>query len=464
MAKLTKAFRCSECSTPFPKWQGQCTNCKEWNTLVEETVTNASPSAVATHVARSGYAGAATGVSVTPVRLSDVKSSTYQRIGTGFSEFDRLMGGGVVKASVNFLSGEPGAGKSTLLLQFCDHSSRNGLRVLYASGEESLEQISMRADRLGIKCSENLLLVSETCVESIIDLVAKYRIDILIVDSLQTGFTPTIESVPGGMTQLVAVASLINAMSKSKGVTSFLVGHVSKDGDVAGPKKISHIVDVTIMLEAQDDGRFRVMRTSKNRFAATDSAFFAMTELGMRDVKNPSSLFLEKKDRDYEGCAISVIRDGTRSLLVEIQSLIDNAQVPDNPKRVCIGLDQKRMSLILAVISSRLGEKVGSKDIYLSIVGGLKAMDTSTDLSVAISILSNMSGKAVSGKIASFGEIGLLGEIRAVSNGLERVKEAEKLGFETIIIPERNKTRELDSLKIKIKTVKHLSEVAEFIL
>lgn len=464
MKKPAVVFRCCECGAESPKWQGQCSSCKEWNTMTEEKVVPAASAAkVATHVARSGYAGSATGSSVKALRLEEVSSTGYERIKTGLSEFDRLMGGGIVKDSVNFISGEPGAGKSTMLLQICNNVARSGLRVLYAAGEESLQQIKMRADRLGIKDNENLLLISETCVESIIEKIIELNITFLIIDSIQTGFSTTSDSASGGVTQLVAVASLINATSKQKGVTSFLIGHVSKTGDAAGPKMISHIVDTNINLDSQDDGRYRIMRTSKNRFAATDSAFFVMTEKGIMDVKNPSAIFLEKRDKDFSGCAISVIRDGTRSLLVEIQSLIDTAQSQENPKRVCIGLDQKRMSLILAVINSRLRIKVGSKDIYISIVGGLKTVDTSTDLSVAISIISNIEDINVSSKIASFGEIGLLGEIRAVSNGLERIKEAEKLGFETIIIPERNRTKEVEGMRIKVKTIKYLSEVIELL-
>ncbi len=462
MTKSSVSYRCSECNTNYSKWQGQCNECKEWSTIEEVKLAGKQ---IKSHITRSGYAGAASGLDNKPVKIKDIdiNQHSFARVGTGLREMDRMLGGGVVVGSVIFISGSPGAGKSTMLLQICDFIASSGIKVLYASGEESLSQIKMRADRLELGLSENLELVSETCVESIIEFCSKGGHGIIVFDSIQTAISSELESVAGGVAQIKQSASIITSFCKRNNVTSFIVGQVTKDGDMAGPKSLEHMVDVSITLDIQDNSRYRVSRSSKNRFAQTDSAFFIMMQNGMRDVQNPSSLFIENKDGSFVGSSISVIRDGTRCLLVEIQSLVDDAISKENPKRVCIGLDAKRMSLILAVMNSRIGLKTGGKDIYLSIVGGLKCDDTSTDLTVAISIISNVMNKEVPSTIASFGEMGLLGDIRAVSSGVERVREADKLGFKTIIIPKRNYSKELSSVNIKIVQVSSIDDVVNFV-
>lgn len=462
MSKNNVSYKCSECGADFPKWQGQCGECKEWNTLEEVKVTGKQ---IMAHVASSGYAGAATGANNRPVKIKDVdiNKQSFARIKSGLKELDRMMGGGIVVGSVVYISGSPGAGKSTLLLQICDFFAMNGLKVLYASGEESLAQLKMRAVRLGLSLHENLDLISETCVESIIDFCAKDKYKIVVIDSIQTAISSELQSIAGGVAQVKQSAKLITSFCKKNDVTSFIVGQITKDGDMAGPKSLEHMVDVHVCLDIQDNSRYRILRSPKNRFAETDSAFFVMMQNGMRDVQNPSSLFIENKDGSFVGSSISVIRDGTRCLLVEIQSLVDDAISKENPKRVCIGLDPKRVSLILAVMNSRMNIKTGGKDIYSSIVGGLKCDDTSADLTVAISIISNIMGKEIPSTLVSFGELGLLGDVRAVSSGVERVREAEKLGFKTIIIPKRNYSKELSSMKIGIVQVTNVGDVIKFI-
>ncbi len=429
MAKAKTAYVCTDCGAEFGKWQGQCTECGQWNTISEFKVGKS----VAARSARfEGYAG----------KLSEVQSLDHidleaqQRFTSGIGEFDRVLGGGLVPGSAVLIGGHPGAGKSTLLLQTMCYLA-GSVPALYVTGEESLQQVAMRATRLGIK-TNNLQMLSETNVESIIAAADKIKPKVLVVDSIQVVHMEGIESAPGSVSQVREGAAMLTRYAKQTGTVLFLVGHVTKEGSIAGPKVLEHMIDCSIMLEGSEDSRFRTLRGIKNRFGAVNElGVFAMLENGLKEVTNPSAIFLNRSDEQNAGSCVTVIWEGTRPLLVELQALVDESQM-NYPKRVAIGLDQNRLAMLLAVLHRHGGLHCGDQDVFVNVVGGVRVSETSADLAALLAVVSSFRNICLPHDMVIFGEVGLSGEIRPVPSGQERVHEAAKHGFKKAIVPKAN--------------------------
>lgn len=454
MAKNKIAFVCSECGADYTKWQGQCTECKAWNTLQEFRPSSQPKSRSAQYGgSRSGYAG----TSETQVTsLAEVDLTEQPRFTTGMIEFDRVLGGGLVKGSAVLVGGSPGAGKSTLLLQTMCHLSTH-MNTLYITGEESLQQVAMRANRLNLPTSQ-LQMLSETNVEAICELAEKLKPAIMVVDSIQVMHVPDVESAPGSVSQVREAAAWLTRFAKQTGTALFLVGHVTKDGSLAGPKVLEHMIDCSIMLESSGDSRFRTLRGIKNRFGAINElGIFAMLDTGLKEVKNPSSIFLSRENPDAPGSIVTVVWEGTRPILVEMQALVDESQM-GYPKRVAVGQDSNRMSMLLAVLNRHGGVFTGDQDVFLNVVGGVKVTETAGDLSALIAIVSSLKSKPLPQDLVVFGEVGLSGEIRPVPSGQERLKEAIKHNFQRAIIPLSNKPKSVPE-GVKVWGVKNLQEV-----
>lgn len=433
MAKRKVAYVCTECGADFPKWQGQCGACAEWNTLSEFVTDPASPS---THSARrSGYAGE----TVTVKRLDEIELTDAPRIQTGISELDRVLGGGLVPGSAVLIGGNPGAGKSTVLLQVMCQLAET-MKCLYVTGEESLAQVAMRADRLKLPKS-GLHMAAETDVEAIIDLARKEQPKILVVDSIQVMFLAALQSSPGSVAQVRESAAALTRFAKQTGTVLLIVGHVTKDGTLAGPKVLEHMIDCSLMLEGSSDARYRTLRGLKNRFGAVNElGVFAMTEQGLKEVKNPSAIFLNRADEVSSGSLVTVVWEGTRPLLVELQALVDQSHL-GNPRRVCVGLEQNRLAMLLAVLHRHGGIQVGDQDVFANVVGGVKVVETGADLALLLSIVSSFRDKPLSKDLVVFGEVGLSGEIRPVQQGQDRLQEAAKHGFRKAIVSRSNSPR-----------------------
>ncbi len=422
MAKRKVAYVCSECGADHSKWQGQCGACEEWNTLKEFTVTPAKSGSAA----RQGYAGAGTGINKV-VKLNEVSLEDLPRFTTGMQEFDRVLGGGMVPGSVNLIGGHPGAGKSTLLLQIMCYLAQH-MSVLYITGEESLQQVALRAQRLNLP-TDKIQMLTETDVEQIVSIAKNCEPKVIVVDSIQVMHTPGVESAAGSVTQVRESAAYLTRFAKQSNTVLFLVGHVTKDGSLAGPKVLEHMIDCSIMLEGDSDNRFRTLRGIKNRFGAVNElGVFAMMETGLKEVKNPSSIFLTRSDKPVSGSVVMVVWEGTRPILVEIQALVDDSHF-GNPKRVAVGLDQNRLSMLLAVMHRHGGVHTGDQDVYINVVGGVRVSETSADLALLMSVLSSFRDRPLDQNLVVFGEVGLSGEIRPVPSGQERLKEAAKHGF-----------------------------------
>lgn len=420
-------YVCNQCGAHFTQWAGQCTSCQSWNSLTEETAQKKDKRSL--HF--NGYSNEKTQI----VPIKEIPFSEELKRKTFSKELDRVLGGGLVQGSVTLLGGDPGIGKSTLLIQTLAHFSLN-LPVLYVTGEESLQQVALRANRLQLK-SDNLKLFSETHVESIIDNTKKEKPAILVIDSIQTIFTDAIQAAPGGVSQVRESAQQLVRFAKSNQITLFLVGHVTKEGALAGPRVLEHMVDTVLYFEGQTDNRFRMIRAIKNRFGAVNElALFAMTDKGLKDVSNPSALFLSKTEKALPGSVVMVTREGTRPMLVEIQSLVDTAH--GQPRRVCVGLDTNRLAMLLAVLHRHGGIATYDNDIFINVVGGVKVAETGIDLALVIAILSSLKNQIMPTQLVCFGEVGLAGEIRPVSNGQERLIEAQKHGFTHAIVPKAN--------------------------
>lgn len=425
-------YVCSDCGAEFSKWQGQCSECGAWNTVTELRMPKVSGRAAA----RRGYAGAA-GAEIQV--LEDIAAEEQPRLATGSAEFDRVLGGGLVAGSAVLLGGQPGAGKSTLLLQtMCTIAARTS--VLYVTGEESPAQVAMRAQRLQLP-RDRLHLLAETDLEQLLATVARQRSAVLVVDSIQVMHHPEVTSAPGSVSQVRECAAALTRYAKQSGTILLLVGHVTKDGSLAGPKVLEHMVDCSILLEGSSDSRFRTLRSQKNRFGAVNElGVFAMTEQGLKEVKNPSAIFLSRSEEAAPGSVVMVVWEGTRPLLVEIQGLVDASSL-GTPRRLAVGLEQNRLAMLLAVLHRHGGLHVGDQDVFVNVVGGVKVLETSADLALLLAIVSSFRDHPLPRDLVVFGEVGLSGEIRPVPSGQERLVEAAKHGFRRAIVPRDNAPR-----------------------
>ena len=455
MAKAKTAFVCNDCGADFPKWQGQCGECQAWNTLSEIRLSAPAAKAANVRVAgRSGYAGTVAAVQ----RLEEVAVVDLPRLASGFDELDRVLGGGFVPGSSILIGGHPGAGKSTLLLQaLCPLAT--GQPALYVTGEESPEQIALRANRLGLPRDE-LQLMAETDVDAILASAESLKPKILVVDSIQVVHSETLTSAPGSVSQVRDCAAQLTRYAKQTGTILILVGHVTKDGSLAGPKVLEHMIDCSILLEGDHDSRYRTLRGQKNRFGAVNElGIFAMTDTGMREVTNPSAIFLDRSEHTAPGTTVVVVWEGTRPLLVEIQALVDDSSL-GNPRRVTVGFEQNRLAMLLAVLHRHGGIQVGDQDVFANVVGGVRVMETSADLGLLLAVVSSLRNRPLLRDWVVFGEVGLSGEIRPVASGQERLAEAAKHGFKLAIVPKGNAPKK--AIKgLKVIPVLRLSEALE---
>jgi len=426
-------YRCTECGHVQNKWAGQCPGCGVWNTLVE-SVEDAPPAARGGRF--SGFAGAANLSAAEPVSLASVEAEDIHRTPCGLEEFDRVLGGGLVPGSAVLIGGDPGIGKSTLLLQTIAALSL-GHRVLYITGEESISQVSLRARRLQLPCAAVQILAA-TELERILAVTATQRPDYLVVDSIQTVYSELLQSAPGSVAQVRECAAQLVRFAKQTGTTVFLVGHVTKEGALAGPRVLEHMVDTVLYFEGDSSSRFRVIRAFKNRFGAVNElGVFAMTETGLKEVKNPSAIFLSRGEEDAPGSIIMVMREGSRPMLVEVQALVDESHLP-TPRRVAVGMDNNRLAMLLAILHRHGSVPIFNQDVFVNLVGGLRLSETAGDLAVMLAIVSSFRDKPIPRDWVAFGELGLNGEVRPVQNGEERLREAAKHGFKHALAPARN--------------------------
>ena len=446
MAKTKSIFICQNCGAQSPKWLGKCTTCGEWNTFVEEVV-NKKQSTSKLSVQISGNQ---------PLTLENIKYVKNQRISVGINEFNRVLGGGIVPGSLILLGGDPGIGKSTLALQLALGLTER--KILYTSGEESLQQIKLRAERLNIR-NNNCLFLCETSLEHLIAHTEQTQPDLLIIDSIQTISTETIESSPGSVSQVRECTSAILKFAKKNDIAVILIGHITKEGSLAGPKVLEHMVDTVLQFEGDTNYVYRILRSNKNRFGSThELGIFEMRSDGLREITNPSEQLISKVSDDVSGTAIAATIEGVRPFLIEIQALVSSAAY-GTPQRSSTGFDLRRLNMLLAVLEKRAGFKLIQKDVFLNIAGGIKISDPATDLAVICSILSSNLDIAISHKNCFAGEVGLTGEIRAISRIEQRIAEAEKLGFSKIFIPKLNKGFDTSKLKIEVVKASRVEEV-----
>ena len=429
MAKAKTVYTCTECGGQVPKWQGQCPHCMAWNTLVETVAEAAS-----TH----RYASLAQSSKLQ--RLSEVEAQEVPRQPTGIAEFDRVLGGGLVDGAVVLIGGDPGIGKSTLLLQALCHLSAKQ-KVLYVSGEESSQQIALRAKRLQLDAG-GVHLLAEIQLEKILASLTSQQPQVAVIDSIQTVYSEALQSAPGSVAQVRECAAQLTRHAKQSGTAVIMVGHVTKEGSLAGPRVLEHIVDTVLYFEGDSNSSFRLVRAFKNRFGAVNElGVFAMTEKGLKEVNNPSALFLSHHGQDVAGSCVMVTQEGTRPLLVEVQALVDEAHSP-TPKRLSVGLEQNRLAMLLAVLHRHAGIACFDQDVFVNAVGGVKITEPAADLAVLLAIVSSLRDKPLPPKTVVFGEVGLAGEVRPVQRGQERLKEAAKLGFERAIVPKANRPKQ----------------------
>lgn len=446
--KTKTRFICNQCAAVFSQWAGQCTQCGVWNAIGEEAIVPASKNA---RLGKGNYANQRSAVTF----VEDVVLDCEVRMDCGLSELNRVLGGGLVDGSVVLIGGDPGIGKSTLLLQTLANLSLLQ-KILYVTGEESLQQVAMRAKRLQLPLG-GLRLLAETHVETIITHAEKEKPRIIVIDSVQTIFTDTINSAPGGVSQVREAAAQLVRFAKMTQTAIFLVGHVTKDGALAGPRVLEHMVDCVLYFEGQSDSRFRVIRAIKNRFGAVNElGVFAMTETGLKEVSNPSAIFLSRQPDPTPGSAVMVTWEGTRSMLVEVQALVDEA-AGQQPKRVTAGLEHNRLAILLAVLHRHGGIATFDQDVFINVVGGVKVTETGSDLALLAAVVSSLRNKIFPSDTIIFGEVGLAGEIRPVQSGQERLKEAMKHGFKRAIVPYANAPKQ--AIGIEVEAVKHLQEM-----
>jgi DNA repair protein RadA/Sms len=429
VAKLKTAYVCNQCGSEHGKWQGQCNDCREWNTLTRISIGKA-----ADHSGTSMGGIAGNGPEIRTLQEVDLNNSP--RLVSGVGEFDRVLGGGFVPGSAVLIGGNPGAGKSTLLLQImCSMADR--YKALYVTGEESLQQVAGRASRLNLPLSD-LQVMAETNADVICRKAEQLQPKLMVVDSIQVMYREDLDSSPGGVVQVKESASCLIRFAKLSDTVLLLVGHVTKDGSLAGPKILEHMIDSFIMLEGESDSRYRTLRSSKNRFGAVNElGVFAMTDRGMQEVKNPSAIFLTRTDKEVSGSLVMVVWEGTRPLLVEAQALVDQSSL-GNPRLVVVGFEQNRLAMLLAVLHKHAGLQVGDQDVFINVVGGIRVTETSSDLALLLAIVSSFTNKPLPKDLVVFGEVGLSGEVRPVPNGQERLQEAARQGFNRAIVPKGN--------------------------
>ena len=422
--KTSTVFFCQSCGYESPKWMGQCPGCRDWNTFVEETVEKKSAAKAHERRAAGG-----------PVCLSSIETKDEERVTTRMQELDRVLGGGIVPGSLVLVGGDPGIGKSTLLLQVCQKLADDGHEVLYISGEESLKQIKLRAERIG-QFSDKLRLFCETNLELIGDTIRSSKPEVVIIDSIQTMYNEDVSSAPGSVSQVRESTSVLMQLAKGLGISIFIVGHVTKEGTVAGPRVLEHMVDTVLYFEGDRHASYRILRAVKNRFGSTNEiGVFEMRETGLTEVENPSQFMLNGRPEEASGSIVACSMEGTRPILLEIQALVARSQLA-MPRRTAAGMDYNRVSLLLAVLEKRLNLHLSGSDVYVNIAGGIRINEPAIDLGVVLAIVSSSRDRAIDEKVLAFGEVGLSGEVRAVSQAAQRVQEAKKLGFTTVILPE----------------------------
>jgi DNA repair protein RadA/Sms len=449
MAKTVARYQCQQCSTVLAKWSGQCPECSGWN-CVEEI----SASGTSAPGRRGNWAEHPTTTEIIP--LSRVPDCETLRFTTGIDELDRVLGGGMVNGSVVLLGGDPGIGKSTILLQCLTHIS-DRLNTLYVTGEESLQQVSLRAQRLSLP-RDHLNMLSATCVEEIVTHAIRLKPSVMVIDSIQTIYSESLQSAPGSVSQIRESAALLVRLAKQHQIAIFLVGHVTKEGQLAGPRVLEHMVDTVLYFEGDGSTRFRVIRAIKNRFGAVNEiGIFAMTDQGLKTVTNPSAIFLAQHDTPVAGSVIMVSREGTRPILVEIQALVTETHL-GNPRRISVGLEANRLAMLLAVLQRHGGIPLYDQDVFINAVGGVRVSETGADLAVILALLSSFRDKPLDPRLLVFGEVGLSGEIRPVPNGEERLKEASKHGFERVILPSANLPPPKNRCGLELIAVNHLAE------
>ena len=437
--KSKTIYICSECGYESPKWLGCCPSCGEWNSMGEETVSSKPSSAVSADTI------------IRADKISDISADDETRFKTGLSELDRVLGGGIVSGSLILLSGDPGIGKSTILLQICEYIGKN-ISVLYVSGEESARQIKLRADRLGVS-SKKLSVICSTDTQAIAEYIRTNKPGIVIIDSIQTMNIKEINSLPGSVTQVRESTNLFMRCAKEYSIPTVIVGHVNKDGNIAGPKVLEHIVDCVLYFEGERNLSYRILRAVKNRYGSTNEiGVFEMTDTGLKEVPNPSMMLISGKPKNTSGTCISCVMEGSRPILAEIQGLVATS-VYGNSRRMSNGFDYNRLTMLLAVLEKRAGYMFSNADAYVNVVGGLKLDEPATDLSVALALVSSLKDKPIRDDTIAVGEIGLGGELRTISNCEQRIKEADRLGFSRIIIPQHNLMNLTDNIKGEIEII-----------
>ncbi|MCR5148615.1 MAG: DNA repair protein RadA [Eubacterium sp.] len=455
MVKEKTVFFCSECGFEASKWMGQCPGCKKWNTFVEEKTVAKKTGTVSSGIQYKERPR--------PTAINKVEITEEVRIKTGISELDRVLGGGIVKGSLILVGGDPGIGKSTLLLQMCRNLSDNGTAVLYVSGEESLTQIKMRGERLGAK-SDKLLLQSDNDLDNIAASLENTGAEVLIIDSIQTMAAAEVDNAPGTVTQVREVTSRLLQMSKRMNTAIFIIGHVTKEGMVAGPRTLEHMVDSVLYFEGDGNAGFRLLRAVKNRFGSTNEiGVFNMTDKGLEEVNNPSKMFLNGRPLNAPGSVVVCSIEGTRAIMLEIQALVCNSNF-NMARRTAVGVDYNRVNLLMAVLEKRAGMDLAGSDCYVNIAGGLKLSDPSADLGIALAIASSLRNRALDEGCCIIGELGLAGEVRGIRNIMQRISEAEKMGFSSCIIPASNYDKDkMMNLNIKIYPVSTVNEALSLI-
>ncbi|MBP5222890.1 MAG: DNA repair protein RadA [Lachnospiraceae bacterium] len=458
-SKMTSIFFCQNCGYESAKWMGQCPGCKSWNTMVEETVERSD-------LKSSGGQLKSRAAASQPCVLSEVTIREQDKVVTGIGELDRVLGGGIVQGSMTLVGGDPGIGKSTLLLQVCRQVSAAGHRVLYISGEESQVQIKMRADRIG-SFDPNMLLLCETSLDAIAETIRKQKPEIVVIDSIQTMYSENVSSAPGSVSQVREATAVLLQLAKGLLISVFIVGHVTKEGTVAGPRVLEHMVDTVLYFEGDRHASYRILRSVKNRFGSTNEiGVFEMHEEGLAEVKNPSEYMLSGRPENASGSVVTCSMEGTRPLLIEIQGLVCYSNF-GIPRRQTTGTDFNRVNLLMAVLEKRSGLQLSGCDAYVNITGGLKVAEPAIDLAIVLAVVSSFRNKALPPKLVAFGEVGLSGEVRAVSQADQRVAEAEKLGFEICMIPKANlvagRAEKPGGKKIKVIGISSVQDALDYI-